>query len=84
MLRRNTYEVWTENHQHVTRKLVVGEGWVQKRLYDIAWSDERSVEYATKKKARRSADCTIVPLPVLAGGQKPDPRKAGEIRGTPG
>ena len=41
MLRRNTYEVWTEKQQHVTRKLVVEEGWVQKRLYDIAWSDEK-------------------------------------------
>ena len=34
MLRRLTNEVWTDKHQHVTRKLVVDGGWVQKRFFD--------------------------------------------------
>ena len=41
MLRRKTNEVWKEEHRHVTRKLVVEGSWVQKRLYDIGWSDEK-------------------------------------------
>ena len=34
-------ESWTDTHRSAMRKLVAGEGWVQKRLYDIGWSDEK-------------------------------------------
>ena len=40
LLRKKTNEDWTEKHRHVARKLVLEGGWVQKRLYDIGWSDE--------------------------------------------
>ena len=40
MLRRKTTEVWTAEHRNVTRKLVVEGGWVQKRFFDIGWSDD--------------------------------------------
>ena len=30
-----------DKHLHLTRKLVVEGGLVQKRLYDIGWSDEK-------------------------------------------
>ena len=40
-------EVWLEpiqamlKHRNAMRKLVVEGGWVQKRLYDIRWSDQK-------------------------------------------
>ena len=40
MLRRRTKEVWTETHRNVARKMVLDGRWVQKRLFDIGWSDE--------------------------------------------
>ena len=43
VLWRETNEAWTDMHRNVTRKLVVEGGWVQKRLYDISWSDEKEV-----------------------------------------
>ena len=41
VLRRKTTEAWTEKHQHVTKKLFVEGGWVQKRFFDTCWSDEK-------------------------------------------
>ena len=41
ILRRKPTDAWTDKHRSVMRKLVVGAGWVQKRLYDIRWSGER-------------------------------------------
>ena len=40
MLRRKTSEMWAHQHRNVMIKLVVYEGWVQKLLYDIGWSDD--------------------------------------------
>ena len=34
-------ESWTNKHGSVTRKFVVEGGWVQKRMYDVGWSDEK-------------------------------------------
>ena len=50
MLRRKSNEAWTDKHCNVTRKLVVEEGWVQKRLYDIDWSDEKKCRGCTKEE----------------------------------
>ena len=45
MLRRRTKEAWTDKHRHVARKLVLeGGGWVQRRLFDIGWSDEKKCQ----------------------------------------
>ena len=42
MLRRKTNGAsWTDKHRHVTRKLVVEGGRVQKRLHGVGWSDEK-------------------------------------------
>ena len=41
---------WTDKHRHVMRKLVVDAGWVQKRLYDIAWSDEKKCRGRNKEE----------------------------------
>ena len=51
VLRRTTFEAWTDKHRHATRKLAVEGGWVQKRLHDIGWSDEK------KCRGRRRTDC---------------------------
>ena len=40
VLRKKTKEELTEKHRHVSRKLILEGGWVQKRLFDIGWSDE--------------------------------------------
>ena len=50
MLRRKTKEAWTDKHRNVTRKLVVEGGWVQKRLYDIGWSDEKKCRGCNKEE----------------------------------
>ena len=48
MLRRKTNEAWTDKHRHVTRKVAVEGGWVQKRLYDISGSDEKKCRVCNK------------------------------------
>ena len=71
LLRRNN-EAWTGQHRHVTRKLVVEGGWVQKRLYDIGWSCEKKCRGCNKEEGtekHRLYHC------VLGGSQKPDPRR---------
>ena len=52
MLRRQTNEEWTDKHLNVLRKLVVEEGWVQKRMYDIGWSDEYKWRGCDKEEGR--------------------------------
>ena len=48
MLRRKTNEAWTDKPRHVTRKLVVEGGLVQKRLYDTGWSDDKKCRGCSK------------------------------------
>ena len=43
-------EDWTEKHRHVARKLVLEGGWVQKRLFDMAWSDESKCQACHKEE----------------------------------
>ena len=50
LLRRKMNESWTDNHRNVTRKLVVGGGWVQKRLHDIGWLDEKKCRGCSKEE----------------------------------
>ena len=40
LLRKKTKEEWTEKQRSVARKLVLEGGWLQKTLFDFAWSDE--------------------------------------------
>ena len=40
-LRRKSDELWIAKPRNVMRKLVVEGGWVEKRLYDTGWSDEK-------------------------------------------
>ena len=37
LLRKKTNEDWTGKHRNVARKVFLGGGWVQKRLFDIGW-----------------------------------------------
>ena len=50
LLTRKTHEAWTEKHPHMTRKLVVEGGWVQKRLYDIGWPDEKNCQRCNEEE----------------------------------
>ena len=40
LLRKKTKEEWTEKHRIVARNIFMEGGWVQKRFFDIGWSDE--------------------------------------------
>ena len=77
MLRRMTTDVWTDKHRNVARKVVVGGGWVQKRLHVVGWSIGKKCRGCNKEK-KRHKEAQIVPLPVLEGGQKLGPRKMGQ------
>ena len=57
LLRKKINEEWTHKHRDVLRKIVVEGGWVQKRMYDIIWSDEKKCQGVVQKKAQRSTDC---------------------------
>ena len=55
---KKTTETWTDKH----RKLVVEGGWVQIRLYDVGWSDEKKCrgcnkEEGTEKRRLYSCPC---------------------------
>ena len=50
VLRRKTNEVWTDKHRHATRKLVVEGGWVQTRLYDTGWWDEKKCRGCNRRE----------------------------------
>ena len=60
MLQRKTNDVWTDKHRHVTRELVVGGGWVQKRSHDIGWSDEKKVSRMYQR--RKHGEAQIISL----------------------
>ena len=50
LLRKKTKEDWTEKHRNVARKMVLEGGWVQKRLFDIGWSDESKCQACYKEE----------------------------------
>ena len=50
LMRRKTKEEWTDNHRHVARKLVLEGRWVQKRLFDIGWSNESKCQACHKEE----------------------------------
>ena len=50
LLRKKTKGEWTEKHRNVARKLVLEGGWVQKRLFDIGWSDESKCQACHKEE----------------------------------
>ena len=49
MLRRKTGKSLADKHRNLMRKLVVEGGWVQKRLCDTWWSDEKKCEGCNKE-----------------------------------
>ena len=74
ILRRKTNDSWTHKHRHVMRKLVVEGGRVQKRMYDVGRSDE---EVSRLRHGRRHGETQAVPLSILEGSRKLDPRGIG-------
>ena len=50
LLRKKTKEDWSEKHRNVARKLVLEGGWVQKKPFDIGWSDESECQACHKEK----------------------------------
>ena len=54
MWRRKTNEPSTDKYRNVMRKLVV-ERWVEKRSYDIEWSDEKKCRGCNKEESMGKA-----------------------------
>ena len=75
-LRRKTNHPRTRKHRHVIRNLVVEGGWVQKRTYDVGWSDG---EVSRLRHGRRHGETQAVPLSILEGSRKLDHRGIGEM-----
>ena len=50
LLREKTKGDWTEKHRTVARKLLLEGGWVQKRLFDIGWSDDSECQACHKEE----------------------------------
>ena len=50
LLRKKTKEDWTEKRRNIARKLVLEGGWVQKKLFDIGWSDESKCQACRKEE----------------------------------
>ena len=71
MLRRTTNEFWTEEHRHVARKLVVEGGWMQKRLYDIDWSDEKKCGGSYKEEGTEKNGLYLCPSCTEVANQIP-------------
>ena len=80
MLRGRTNEVWTDKHRNVMKKLVVEGGWVQKRLFDIGWSDEKKCRGLKKDGTEKH---TLHTQSVMEGSQTPASSRTGEL-GTTG
>ena len=59
LLRKKTNKEWIDKRRRTAGKLVLERGWVQKRLFDIGWSDEskcqacHNVEGTEKHKLHR-------------------------------
>ena len=50
LLHKKTKEEWTEKHRNAARKWVLEIGGVQKRLFDIGWSDESESQNGTRSE----------------------------------
>ena len=48
-MRKKPVEEWTEKHRNVARIFFGEGGWVQKRLFDIGWSDESKCQACHKE-----------------------------------
>ena len=81
MLRRKTTESWTDEHRNVMRNLVVEKGWMQKRMYDIGWSDEKKCQECSEE-AHRSTGGTTVHPGVKLENQFPERLEDWEPRAT--
>ena len=59
MLRRKLIEEWTDKHRNVMRKLLVEGCCVQRRLYDIGWSDEKKCRGCNKEEGTACSSARV-------------------------
>ena len=50
LLKRKNSLKWIAENVNVARKLIVEDGWTQKTLYDIGWSDEKMCKGSDKEE----------------------------------
>ena len=77
MFRRKINEAWTDKNRNVTRKLVVKGGWVQKRLYDTGWSDEKKCRGCNKEEGTEKH--RLCHCPLLTEIRNQIPRRLGDV-----
>ena len=72
LMRKKTKEGGNEHHRNVARKFFLEGCWVQKRLFDIGWSDE-SVKPATRRKALKRTGSTTAQHGTRSEGISQEP-----------
>ena len=71
------WEDWTEKHRNIARKLVLERGWVQKKLFDIGWSDESDCQTCQRERHRTTQTPS---LPKMVRVQTGDFRGLQKVR----
>ena len=61
LLRKKTKGEWTEKHRNVARKLLLEGAWVQRRLFDIGWSDESECQACHKEEGTEKHGLYLCP-----------------------
>ena len=81
LLRKRIEEGWTDKHRHVGRKLVLEGRWVQKRLFDIGWSNgsmcQVNAKAVTRRKVQKSTGSTIVQEGTKTGAKSQGRAESG-------
>ena len=78
-VKRELRDSWTAKHRNVMTKLVVEGGWVQKRVYDIGWSEDMRRESGKEEGTEKHR----LFFSRVEGGQTPD-AGCGEEMGAQG
>ena len=84
LLRRKTKEEWTDMDRHVARKLVLEGGWVQKRLFDIGWSNESKCQACHRKEGTEKHRLCFVQDGMKSGAKSQRPAESGNKKSENG
>ena len=80
MLRKKMDDEWTDKHRNVLKKLLVEGGWVQKRLFDIGWSNEDKCQRCNKEEGTEKHRLYQCPCWKEVRSQMPEELRKSEQR----